>query len=108
LWRTRRKRHAELDDEILAVHFRTNKAEGELFRNVLVERAAAMKIKLTMLPNKSAVDAAVTALGITRARLDALIAALGKEAGPPWGQHQKEAAVAAVVALGGTSRKSKL
>jgi len=95
-------------DEILAVHFRMHKAEGELFRNVLVEGAAAMELKVTMLPNKSAFDTAITALGIARARLDALIAALGKQAGPPWGQHQKEAAVAAVVALGGTSRKSKL
>ena len=95
-------------DEILAVHFRMHKAEGELFRNVLVEGAAAMELKVTMLPNKSAFDTAITALGIARARLDALIAALGKQAGPPWGQHQKEAAVAAVVALGGTSRKSKM
>jgi hypothetical protein len=38
-------------------------------------------------------------LGVTRARLDAQLAALGKAAGPPWGKHQKEAAAAALVAL---------
>jgi hypothetical protein len=87
-------------DEILAAHVRMHKAEGELFRNVLVEGAAAMKLKVTTLPQKSPFDAAVTTLGITRTRLDALITALGKQAAPPWGQHQKEAAVAAIVALG--------
>jgi len=88
-------------DEILAVHFRMHKAEGELFRKVLVESAAAIELKVTTLPHKSPFDAAVTTLGITRPQLDALVTALGKQAGPPWGQHQKEAAVAAIVALQG-------
>jgi len=88
-------------DEILAAHFRMHKAEGELFRKVLVESAAAIELKVTTLPHKSPFDAAVTTLGITRPQLDALVTALGKQAGPPWGQHQKEAAVAAIVALQG-------
>jgi len=93
-------------DEILAAHVRMHKAEGELFRNVLVESAAAIKLEVTTLPHKSPFDAAVTTLGITRTRLDALITALGAQAGPPWGQHQKEAAVAAIVALGRPHRGS--
>jgi len=88
-------------DEILGAHVRMHEAEGELFRNVLVEGAAAIKLKVTTLPHKSPFDAAMTALGVTRTRLDALITALGKQAAPPWGQHQKEAAAAAIVALGG-------
>lgn len=86
-------------DEILAVHVRMHKAEGELFRDVLVAGARACEIEPTTLPDKSALDAAAKILGMNRARLDALIASLGKSAGPPWGKDQKEAAAAALAAL---------
>jgi hypothetical protein len=86
-------------DEILAVHVRMHKAEGELFRDVLVAGARACALRLTTLPDKSALDDASRRLGLTRARLDARLAALGKSAGPPWGKDQKEAAAAALVAL---------
>ena len=38
-------------------------------------------------------------LGLTRAGLDGVLAALGKSAGPPWGKYHKEAAAAALAAL---------
>ena len=86
-------------DEILAVHVRMHKAEGELFRDVLVEGTRACGIELTTLPDKSAIDAAARMLGVTRARLDADLAALGRSVGPPWGMDQKQAAAAALVVL---------
>jgi hypothetical protein len=86
--------------EILAVHVRMHKAEGELFRDVLVNGARECGMEPTTLPDKTAIDAAAKALGVTRARLDAELAALGKTAGPPWGRYQKEAAAAALVVLG--------
>lgn len=86
-------------EEILAVHFRMHKAEGELFRDVLVAGAKACHIPLVTLPDKSAPAAAAEALQITPARLDARLAALGAQAGPPWRKEQKEAAAAALVAL---------
>jgi hypothetical protein len=86
-------------DEILAVHIRMHKAEGELFRNVLVEGARACGLEPVTLPDKTALDAAAKKLGMTRAKLDARLAAIGKDAGPPWGQYQKEAAAAALVVL---------
>ena len=85
--------------EIVAVHVRMHQAEGELFRNVLVAGAKACRLALTTLPEKTALDAAAKELGITRAQLDAKVAALGKQAGAPWGKDQKEAAAAALVAL---------
>ena len=48
---------------------------------------------------RAALDDAARMLRLTRARLDARLAALGKSAGPPWGKDQKEAAAAALVAL---------
>lgn len=87
-------------DEILAVHVRMHKAEGELFREVLVAGARACDLALTTLPHKSAVDDAARMLGLTRVHLEALLATLGRSAGPPWGKDQKEAAAAALASLG--------
>jgi hypothetical protein len=93
-------------DDILAVHVRMHQAEGELFRDVLVAGARACDLDLTTLPKKSALDDAATMLGLTRTRLDAHLAALGRSAGPPWGKDQKEAAAAAFVALKHAKRGS--
>jgi hypothetical protein len=87
-------------EQILAVHVRMHKAEGELFRDVLVAGTRACGLALTMLREKSALDDAASALGVTRRWLDGRLASLGKSAGPPWGKDQKEAAAAALAALG--------
>lgn len=86
-------------EQIIAVHVRMHQAEGELFRDVLVAGARTCDVPLTTLPEKSALDSAAQQLGVTRARLDTRLAALGKSAGPPWAKHQREAAAAALVAL---------
>lgn len=87
-------------DEILAVHVRMHMAEGEMFRDILVEAARAQGFAPATLPDKTALDDAARKLAIPRAKLDKRLAAIGKEAGPPWGAYQKEAAAAALVALG--------
>ena len=86
-------------DEILAVHVRMHQAEGELFREVLVAGARSCGLIVTLLREKSALDDAAAMLSLTRADLEARIAALGKTVGPPWGKDQKEAATAAIVAF---------
>ena len=86
-------------EEILAVHVRMHQAEAEMFRGVLVRGVRTCSIELTRLPDKTAIDAAAKKLGVTRARLNADLATLGKAAGPPWGKYQKEAAAAALVVL---------
>ena len=86
-------------EEILAVHVRMHKAEGEMFRDILVEAARECGFDPVKLPDKTALDAAAKRLRITRGKLDARLAMLGKGAGPPWGRYQKEAAAAALVAL---------
>lgn len=93
-------------EQILAVHVRMHQAEGELFRDVLAQGARACGVALTTLPEKTALDAAAQALHVTRAQLDAKLAALGKAAGPPWGKDQKEAAAGALVVLGTTGGRS--
>jgi hypothetical protein len=86
-------------DEILAVHVRMHKAEGEMFRDALIAGVRACGMEPITLPDKTALDSAAERLGIARARLDAELATLGRAAGPPWGKYQKEAAAAALVVL---------
>ena len=87
--------------EILAVHFRMHKAEGVLFREVLAEAAASCDVKLVAIPEKLLLEHAEAALATTAGSLLQQIAALGKSAGPPWGKDQKDAALAAMIALQG-------
>lgn len=86
-------------DEILAVHFRMHKAEGVLFRDALAGAARACRLPLAAIPEKRLGEHAAAALATPLANLRARVAALGKSAGPPWGKDQKEAALAALVAL---------
>jgi hypothetical protein len=79
-------------DEILAVHFRMHKAEGELFRDALARAAGACGTRFVGVSENTLPKRFDPAL---RER----IAALGKSVGPPWGKDQKEAALAAWLAL---------
>jgi hypothetical protein len=86
-------------DEIVAVHVRMHQAEGKLFRDVLVAGARACGFDAVKLAEKSALDDAASALRIGAGELASRLASLGKSAGAPWGRDQKEAALAAMVAL---------
>jgi hypothetical protein len=86
-------------DEILAVHFRMHKAEGVLFRDVLAEAAYACDLKLQAIPEKTLLEFAAAALETSASTLTQEIAALGKSVGSPWGKDQKDAALAAMIAM---------
>jgi hypothetical protein len=93
-------------DEILAVHFRMHKAEGVLFRDVLVRASEACGLRLVAIPEKHLAKHAETALGASASGLARTVAALGKSIGPPWGKDQKDAALAALIALQGSGLPS--
>ena len=90
--------------EILAVHFRMHKAEGVLFRDALVRATKACGLRLVAIPEKLLTKHAEKALGTPVSDLVKKITALGKSVGPPWGKDQKDAALAALVALQGRSK----
>jgi hypothetical protein len=90
-------------EEILAVHFRMHKAEGVLFRDALVRATRACGLRLVAIPEKVLTKHAERALGMTSGAVARQMAALGKSVGPPWGKDQKDAALAALVALRGQS-----
>lgn len=77
-------------DQILAVHFRMHQAEGVLFRNALVNAARECSLKVVEAPEKTLT---------THAGLSKHLTTLGKLAGPPWGKDQKDATLAAMLAL---------
>jgi hypothetical protein len=86
-------------DEILAVHFRMHKAEGVLFRDALARAAGECGVKLVAIPEKLLTTRAEHALATPSKTLAATVATLGKSVGPPWGKDQKDAALAAMIAL---------
>ncbi len=90
--------------EILAVHFRMHKAEGELFRDALVRAARACDLRLVEIPERSLFERAKSALSAPASELAAEVAALGRRVGPPWARDQKDAALAARIALREISR----
>ncbi|HKR61794.1 MAG TPA: hypothetical protein VJS64_19060 [Pyrinomonadaceae bacterium] len=85
--------------EILAVHFRMHKAEGVLFRDVLQRAAKTCGLKVLAVPEKLLWTQAEAALGIPAKKLAQMTVMLGKSVGAPWGKDQKDAAVAALMAL---------
>jgi hypothetical protein len=85
--------------EVLAVHFRMHKAEGVLFREALAAAAERAGLPLVALREKDLPALAWRALGASPAELTRKLAALGRPLGPPWGRDQKDAALAAWVAL---------
>ena len=90
--------------EILAVHLRMHSAEGALFRDALVRATKACGLRLVAIPEKLLTKHAEKALGSPASALTMRVATLGKSVGPPWGKDQKDAALAALIALQGSSR----
>ena len=90
--------------EILAVHFRMHKAEGVLFRGVLVEAAKACKLKLVAIHEKQLNTEAGGMLRWPLGSFEEHLTKFGKSVGPPWGRDQKDAALAAMIALRRTTK----
>ena len=88
-------------DEILAVHFRMHKAEGVMFREALARAAGACGLTFVGIPEQQLDQRANRALATPASRVKKTIASLGKSVGPPWGKDQKDAALAALIALRG-------
>jgi hypothetical protein len=90
-------------DEILAVHFRMHKAEGVLFRDALARAAGACGLRFVGVHEKQLDEQAERALSTSLDTVRKTIASLGKAVGPPWGKDQKDASLAAMIALHGTA-----
>ena len=88
-------------EEILAVHFRMHQAEGVLFRDALLRATKTSGLRLVAIPEKLLTKDAERAFGSPVSRLVRKVATLGKLVGPPWRKDQKDATLAAMIALQG-------
>jgi hypothetical protein len=78
-----------------------HKAEGALFRDALAQAAGECGLKLVAIPEKLLNEHAERALTTPLNTLLKTVATLGRSVGPPWGKDQKDAALAAMIALQG-------
>jgi hypothetical protein len=84
---------------ILASHALIHAAEGEFYRNALLDAAAALKIPASRL-NAARASASVAArLGIDEAVLAEMLGGIGKRIGRPWTVDEKLATMAAWMLL---------
>jgi len=88
-------------ESILKAHPLVHAAEGELYRRVFSAAAASLGAAPVRVPADALAGRAAAAAGLTPAKLTALLAAIGKASGKPWAADQKQATLAAWIALAG-------
>ena len=103
-WWRRRPRRCRRIESILKAHPLVHAAEGELYRRVFSEAAASLGAAPARVPADALARRAAAAAGLTPAKLAARLAAMGKASGKPWAADQKQAALAAWLALASARR----
>lgn len=93
------ERKASSLEAILASHALIHAAEGDLFRQVLIEAAERCGLQVSGTRERDLYSQASSAFGIVDEQVQRLIAEIGKKIGPPWQQDQKNAALAAWLLL---------
>jgi hypothetical protein len=88
-------------ESILKAHPLVHAAEGELYRRVFSSAAASLGTAPARVPADALAGRAAAAAGLTPAKLTARLAAMGKASGKPWAADQKQATLAAWIALAG-------
>jgi hypothetical protein len=84
---------------ILRSHPLLHAAEGELYREALTDAARAAELPIVRYVTRDVVVETAAALDCSPATVVAIAAKLGHGLGPPWAKDQKEAAMAALLAL---------
>jgi hypothetical protein len=91
-------------DKILASHALIHTADGELFREALLDASKRCGLAPFTIRDRELLDIASGALHVKQDALTRRLTALGKPFGAPWSQDEKFAALAAWLAL---SQKEK-
>jgi len=86
-------------ESILRNHSAVHTAEGALFRNALRSAGEAVGLPVAEVHSKELPVRAARALGLPAAGVPRLLEQVGREAGRPWSKDQKDATLAALVAL---------
>lgn len=86
-------------EKILASHAMIHTADGELFREAILNASSRCELKTTAIRERELLVRAVSALSMRANTAVKRVADLGKTVGPPWSQDEKLAALAAWLAL---------
>ncbi len=86
-------------DKILASHALIHTAEGEFYRNALVEAGEHCGLTVTGVKERKLFESGAAQLHLSIKQLERCIAELGRPIGPPWTQDQKYAALVAWLTL---------
>jgi hypothetical protein len=91
---------------ILASHALIHTAEGELFRDAVVEAGTDQGLPIVKVKEREIFERCATELHVTAEDLQRRLSELGRNLGPPWRQDEKFATVVAWIALTVTKRAS--
>jgi hypothetical protein len=83
----------------LASHMLLHTAEGELFRVALISAGEWFHLPITAVRERDLLERGKTELGLSLKEMQRRLTDLGRPFGPPWGQDQKLAALAAWLSL---------
>jgi hypothetical protein len=84
---------------ILRSHPFIHTAEGVFYREALAMAAEGCGLEVVRIPRRELPDRFASALGTDDAGARECLSAMGRAVGPPWARDQKDAAMAALVAL---------
>jgi hypothetical protein len=91
-------------DKILASHALIHTADGELFREAILDASARCGLRDFKIKERELLDRAGQVLGLKSAELMGRVTELGRPFGPPWSQDEKFATVAAWLSLEASSK----
>lgn len=86
-------------EEALSSHAMKHAAEGQLYRQALIDAANDLGLRVSAVPERDLPDVAGRALGLSPLQLRGRVGDLGRELGAPWAADQKTAALVAWLAL---------
>ena len=92
---------------ILRSHPLIHTAEGVFYREALATAAEDCGLEVVRIPRRELPDRFASALGTDGAGARERLTAMGRTVGPPWARDQKDAAMAALVALALTAPGSR-
>jgi hypothetical protein len=85
--------------KILASHPLLHTAEGQFFRNAVIQACHRLKLEVAEIRERELEQQAEAAFGRAASQVQQRIATLGSSIGPPWTKDHKAAALAALIVL---------
>ncbi|HEV2349478.1 MAG TPA: hypothetical protein VG028_06480 [Terriglobia bacterium] len=89
----------------LASHPLLHTAEGELFRNAIIQASRQCRLAVLQIKERELFARGVKELGLPLGGLQFILDKIGEPLGPPWGQDQKLASLMAWLALSGNETR---